>query len=66
MNPGEIEKRVKKLEFALRETLQWLEHPEVNAIPFAGSPIGLASHIRELLGFDQTGEDNDSRQRTSA
>ncbi len=34
---------------ALKQTLQWLEHPEVNAINFAGSPVNLANHIRKLL-----------------
>lgn len=34
---------------ALRQTLIWLEHPEVNSLPLCGSPHALAEHIRTLI-----------------
>lgn len=41
--------RIRWLESALRSTLWVLEHPDVNAIHFCGSPLQVAKAIRGVL-----------------
>ncbi len=38
-----------QLASALEQTLVWLEHPEVLALPFCGNPAALADAIRVLI-----------------
>lgn len=40
---------IERLRQCLRHALVFLEHPDVNALPFVGSPSVLAEHIRAYL-----------------
>ena len=41
-----------QLTHALKMALPYLEHPDVNAIPFCGSPRAVAEHIRSIIGAE--------------
>jgi hypothetical protein len=49
--------RVDMLVAALNSTLWVLDHPDVNALNFAGNPRGLASRLRALIAPFGTGSD---------